>query len=79
MIIILWSIIFILILIIFFLSISLYKIIKKATYLSKKEKEFLKFAIDLYIDYSKELNIESPEQHEYIVKELKRIKENNLK
>lgn len=60
------------------ISLSLLYVIKKATYLSKKEKEFISFAIDMYIDYAKELNIESPKQHEFIVKQLKKIKEEKI-
>jgi hypothetical protein len=61
------------------ISLSLFYVIKYATYLSKKEKEFISFAIDMYIDYAKELNIESPQQHEFIVKQLKKIKEEKIK
>ena len=61
------------------MSLSLYKVIRKATYLSEKEKDFIKFAIDMYIDYAKELNIYSEEKHELIVKNLNKIKEKNLK
>lgn len=53
-------------------------VVKKATYLSKKEKEFIEFAIDMYVDYAEELNITDPEQHELIVKNLKKIKEENI-
>jgi hypothetical protein len=68
-------IIVIIVLIIGGLSISLLLIIKNATYLSKKEKNFCKFVIDMYIDYAEELEINDPRQHEKIVNELRKIKE----
>ena len=69
-----WGIIIFLLIIVGVLSIALLVIIKKATYLSQKDKDFLTFAVDMYIDYAEELDIHSPEQHEMIVKQLKRIK-----
>ncbi|MFW5847608.1 MAG: hypothetical protein ACOCVF_01635 [bacterium] len=42
--------------------------------MSKKEKEFIAFAIEMYINYAEELDIHSPEQHELIVNELEKIK-----
>jgi wyosine [tRNA(Phe)-imidazoG37] synthetase (radical SAM superfamily) len=45
----------------------------QAIFLSKKDLEFLEFTADMYIKYSKELNIHSKEQHDYIVSELERI------
>ena len=44
----------------------------------KKEKEFIEFAVNMYIKYAEELEITSPEQHEYIVTELKKIKKRYL-
>ena len=76
---ILWIIILLLVIIILFLSIALFYVIKKASYLSKKQKEFIIFAIDMYVEYAKELNIYSPEKHELIVKQLNEIKEKHLK
>jgi competence protein ComGF len=72
------GIILLLIVIILLLSIGLYVVIKKATYLSKKQKEFIIFAIDMYVEYAEELDIVSPEKHEQIVKQLKQIKERYL-
>lgn len=45
----------------------------------KKEKDFLLFTIDMYVDYAKDLNIHSEEQHEIIVNELNKIKEKYFK
>ena len=64
--------------IILFLSVIIIFIIKKTTYLSSKQKEFIVFAINMYIEYAEELNIIAPEKHEYIVNQLKKIKEKNL-
>jgi len=60
---------------IFLLCIALFLLIKKATYLSKKEKDFIEFTIDMYIDYAKDLNINSETEHDRIVIELKKIKD----
>ena len=76
---ILWIVIILLIVIVLLLSITLYVVIKKATYLSKKQKEFITFAIDMYIDYSEELDITSKSQHDIIVQNLKEIKEKQIK
>ncbi len=57
------------------LSVAIYLIIKKTTYLSRKEKDFIEFAIDMYVDYAKDLNINSETEHDRIVAELKKIKE----
>lgn len=72
--IILWIIILILSLSIIGLIIMMLLFLKKATYMSKKEKEFIAFAIEMYINYAEELDIHSPEQHELIVNELEKIK-----
>ena len=76
---ILWVVIGVLLTIILFLSIALFYVIKKASYLSRKQKEFIVFAIDMYVDYAEELEITSPEQHEVIIENLKTIKEKHLK
>ena len=71
-------VIVLLILIILGLTISLFLLIKKVTPLSKKEKEFIEFAVNMYIKYAEELEITSPEQHEYLVSELEKIKKRYL-
>jgi hypothetical protein len=76
---ILWIVIVLLIVIILFLSLALFHVITKASYLSKKQKEFIVFAIDMYIDYSEELEITSKNQHNVIVENLKEIKEKHIK
>lgn len=75
MVIALWVIIIMLVIAIVVLSIALLVIIKKATYLSEKDKEIIEFAIDMYIDYAKELDIIDPDQHDLVIKQLKKIKE----
>ena len=72
------TIIILLILIIAGLTVSFFLLIKKVTPLSKKEKEFIEFAVNMYIEYAEELHITSPEQHEYLLKELKKIKKRYL-
>lgn len=47
---------------------------RQAIFLSKKDLQFLEFAIDMYIKYAIELNIASKEQHEFIVSELERLR-----
>jgi hypothetical protein len=76
--IILWILITLSIISNLFLAIAYFILIKKVTPLSKKEKEFIEFAVNMYIKYAEELEITSPEQHEYIVKELEKIKKRYL-
>lgn len=47
--------------------------------ISKKEKDFILFTIDMYIEYSKDLNIHSEEQHEIIINELNKLKDKYFK
>jgi len=61
------------------LVVVLFKLQKKTTYMSDKEKEFIDFAIDMYVDYAEELNINTHEQHELIVKHLKKIQNKHIK
>lgn len=61
------------------LSLSLYHYIRKSTYLTDKEKEFVEFAIDMYVQYAEDLEIHSEEQHAKIVKQLEDIKNKHLK
>lgn len=74
----LWTIVIILVLVVLVLVVTLLVIAKKATYMSRKDKDFIIYVIDIYIDYADELNVTSLEEHEIIVKQLKRIKENKL-
>ena len=74
-IIILWVLIIILVVIILLLSLTIYFFVKKNIYLSNKEKEFIVFCIDMYINYAEELEINSKNEHSLIVKELEKIKE----
>ena len=76
---ILWIVIGVLLTISLILSITLFHVVTKASYLSKKQKEFIVFAIDMYIDYAEELDITSKTQHDIIVENLKEIKEKNIK
>lgn len=46
--------------------------------ISEKDLKFLEFSVDMYIKYAKDLNIYSESQHDYIVKELERIRQTHL-
>lgn len=46
--------------------------------LSKKDLQFLEFTVDMYIKYAKDLDIHSPDQHEYIVQQLEVIRKKYL-
>lgn len=69
-----WILIIILALTILLLTIALLRVIKKATYLSDKEKDIVKFSIDMYIDYGEEIGITDEKQHPIIVEELNSVK-----
>jgi hypothetical protein len=75
----LYIIILLLVVIILLLALTLFKIIKSSVYLRDKEKEFLNFVIDIYIEYADDLGIQSKEQHKKIVEELNKIKTKYLK
>jgi flagellar basal body-associated protein FliL len=49
-----------------------------ANQIHPKDLQFLEFTVDMYIKYAKDLNIYSESQHDYIVKELERIRETYL-
>ena len=53
--------------------------IRKSTFISDKDKEFIEFTIDMYIQYAKDLDIHSPKQHKKIIEQLERIKNKYLK
>lgn len=69
-----WILLIILAVIILLLSISVIWVIRKATYLSKKEKDMIIFSIDMYVDYGEEIGITDEKQHPIIVDELSKIK-----
>ena len=52
--------------------------IRKSTFIPDKDKEFLEFTIDMYIQYAEELEINSPKQHKVIIEQLERIKNKYL-
>ena len=54
-------------------------LIKKSTYLSDKEKEFIVFVMDIFKEYGDDLGIQSKDQHEKLVDELEKIKKKHLK
>jgi len=75
---ILWLIIILLLLIISGLVFAILYMIKKATYLTKNEKQYLDFAVDIYINYAEELNIVVEDKHEKIVQELEKIRKKHF-
>lgn len=50
------------------------KLKQQAIFLSKKELEFLEFAADMYIKYSDELKLYTPEQKEYLIAEIEKVR-----
>lgn len=69
-----WSIIILLlVVIILILVVVIFYVVKRATYLSTKEKEIITFTIDIYLDYGEELDVLS-DKHEIIAAELTKLK-----
>ena len=77
--IILYILITLLVIIILLLSLTLYQFSKKSIYLSKKEKEYIIFVIDIFEQYFDNDSVQSKEQHEKLVEELEKIKNRYLK
>ena len=71
---ILYIVILLLVVIIVLLTMAMYLIAKKSSYLSDKEKDFIKFVIDIFTEYGDDLGIQSKEEHEKIANELEKIK-----
>jgi len=46
--------------------------------IAPKDLEFLEFTVDMYVKYAKDLNIWSEQQHDYIVEQLERIRQDHL-
>ena len=61
------------------LALALYFFVRKSDYISDKDKEFIEFTLDMYIQYAEDLNIHSPQQHKKIVEQLERIKKKHFK
>lgn len=61
------------------LSIALVRITKNMVYLTEKEKDFINFTIDIYINFGEELGVESKEEHDRLVEILKKIQDKHLK
>lgn len=66
---------FIIILILIIILVLVYKIYKNNLILCDRDKDFIVFTIDMYIEYAEELEIDSGDKHEVIVGKLNRIKE----
>lgn len=76
---ILYIVILCLVVIVGLLAYALYHFIKKSTYLTDKEKEFIVFVMDIFKEYGDDLGIQSKDQHEKLVEELEKIKTKHLK
>jgi hypothetical protein len=72
--IILYVIILILAIVVLLLALTLYGFLKKNPHISDKEKEFITFVIDIFIQYGDDLGIQSKEEHKKISEELTKIK-----
>lgn len=69
------SILLLLILIILIIVLILsYKIYYNKLNLCDKDKDFIVFVIDMYVEYAEELKINSKEKHDIIVDNLNKIK-----
>jgi hypothetical protein len=56
------------------LALTLLFFVRKSVYIPDKDKEFIEFTIDMYIQYAEDLKINSPTQHKKIVEQLEKIK-----
>ena len=72
-------IILILVVVVLLLSYMLLLLMKKATYMGDKDKEFILFAIDMFIEHSLEFKITSRDQVEKLNIELKKIRNKYFK
>jgi len=72
--IILYILITLLIIAVLLLALALYHLAKRGAYISDKEKEFIVFVIDIFIEYGDDLGIQSKSQHKKLVEELQKIK-----
>ena len=77
--IILYILLILLALAVLFLSLAIYYFLKKGAFISDKEKEFIIFAINIFIDYGSDLGIQSVDQHKKLVDELEKIKKKYFK
>lgn len=69
-----YIVILLLMVVVMLLAMALYLFAKKSTYFSDKEKDFIKFVVDIFKDYGDDLGIQSKEQHKQLVEELEKIK-----
>ena len=63
---------------VFLLAGSIFLLIKKSIYLSKKERDFIVFVIDIFSEYGDDLGIQSKEEHKKLTEELEKIKKKHL-
>lgn len=60
--------------IILILSLAIYHLLKKGVYIADKEKEFIVFVIDIFIQYGDDLGIQTKEEHKKLSNQLEKIK-----
>lgn len=56
------------------LAMTLHYFVRKSVYIPDKDKEFIEFTIDMYVQYAEDLDIHSPKQHKKVIEQLERIK-----
>ena len=71
---ILYIVILLLVVVVMLLAMALYLFTKKSIYFSDKEKDFLKFVMDIFRDYGDDLCVQSKEKKKQIVEEMEKIK-----
>jgi len=76
---ILYILIVLLTIVVLLLALALYHFAKKSQYIFDKEKEFIVFVIDIFIQYGDDLGIQSKEEHKKISEELLKIKNKYFK
>ena len=59
-------------------AMALYYVVRKSTYITDKEKEFITFVIDIFSEYGDDLGVQSKDEHKKIVNELDKIKKKHL-
>jgi hypothetical protein len=60
--------------IVLILALALYQFSRKGIFVSDKEREFIIFVINIFIDYGEDLGIQSKEEHKKLTEELEKIK-----
>lgn len=75
----LYILITLLLIVVLLLALALYLFAKKGIFISDKERDFIIFVIDIFIQYGDDLGIQSKAQHDKLVQELEKIKKKHFK